>query len=1119
MARFYGLLIVRDKAGNERAPLVIAQETVSIGGDPGCDIQIAGLQPRHLVLLCDLSDTGGISLVNTSSAPIVVEQRQKVEHRLPSGGGNGTGGAEPPRRRQVLSGAACPVNNETLIFLDGCELEVRLAPAVRDRPQEEDARADATFSLEVGRVLMPIEQAAGQPARPGQQPLATLVLKPGDERAIELKATSTASHGQDIFFHDIVVAPDAPLRLAASQPGAGARVPLQPAPPWVRLKERRMNLQTQVVDRATDYNAILLTPPRSPSSRAGSYTFQIEARSSLGLAKAGNPPRFQVTLLPYVDLQTTLRRRKITAWRQGMYGLEIQNSSNWPVPMILDLSNREDALTYDVAAIARDRPVQVDRQGDLPVFVVEPIAPGETVAMTIAARPRRRWPFGRSASYPFTLTASVDIADRGELLAQQAGSAAGYKHLLDLVVQNERSVAPVQIEAELVQRRLPYWLLLVLLVLLVLLAVLMLPAIPLTVADRVARYRPEPVAGGALRQAIVVDGQVVASRTVTLRSPLAGTLARISVPESCKPSLSAATSDACRLGAAGPVALIDADAQLAQLDETLRLLDKTSQTITGMEAQWRIADAKASADLEQARRELARVGPEGGESALRQAAEQVQTAQENLADVQDRLSQEKTAAEIARSKAATDLQKAQRELQEAKSNLAWVQKHDTHPTEQYMVGGQLVPRPLTTAEKQQFADVLANAERVVSDAEQVYNLSINAYEVAKEREVTQIQQASRALEEAREHSEAAARGGTAELLAAEGALGQAEVAAEAAGQQGDEQIAAALDTARSVFNQLRKDNPLLLGPPERLADGDLSRGLPLADLQQYVQKIDGAITTTQQLLFGAEPPPHAPGAEPKPQANGLADLPPEQAIGFRNSEFDKRRAAQQARKFQRIDAMLSTLEALRGLTALVQDSVKRLQRLAIPAGAHVVQLHARVGDQLAANAPLLTYYVDPPAPQVIAGVDPKQLGGLQPQAQVYSSTAALPITTTIVSLPALFDGDGRPQTISQTIVLSGPIALPLYTPVKVRLTRTILSDAPLIVPERAIVGEGADTAVIVRRPVVSAGDWLAVLVPSLGALQLDERLPVRVDARADGKAAVTLPRHDLLRAGDYVLVR
>ena len=107
----------------------------------------------------------------------------------------------------------------------------------------------------------------------------------------------------------------------------------------------------------------------------------------------------------------------------------------------------------------------------------------------------------------------------------------------------------------------------------------------------------------------------------------------------------------------------------------------------------------------------------------------------------------------------------------------------------------------------------------------------------------------------------------------------------------------------------------------------------------------------------------------------------------------------------------------------------------------------------------------------------------------------------------------------RTIVLSGPIALPLYTPVKVRLTRTILSDAPLIVPERAIVGEGADTAVIVRRPVVSAGDWLAVLVPSLGALQLDERLPVRVDARADGKAAVTLPRHDLLRAGDYVLVR
>jgi hypothetical protein len=125
----------------------------------------------------------------------------------------------------------------------------------------------------------------------------------------------------------------------------------------------------------------------------------------------------------------------------------------------------------------------------------------------------------------------------------------------------------------------------------------------------------------------------------------------------------------------------------------------------------------------------------------------------------------------------------------------------------------------------------------------------------------------------------------------------------------------------------------------------------------------------------------------------------------------------------------------------------------------------------------------------------------------------------IGQLPALYDSTGKPQAISQTLVLSGDLGLlPLYTPVKARVTHVVQDFAELIVPEGAIVGEGENTAVLVRRPIVDANHWLALMFPPIAALRLDARIPIQAGARAGGKAVVTVADQQL-RPGDRVLVK
>lgn len=1142
MARFYGLLIIRampdpsQPAANAVVPQVstrvLAQETLTIGSDLSCDIQLRGLQARHALLLCDFeNDTdagnsnlnqsgfdsykGGISLINISSTQITIEQRLKAELQTDSNGANGIEQhvAQLSRQLTLQTGEICPINSETLIDLGRYQLEVRLAPGMYDRPSA-DKKEEVAFRLEVGRTLLPVEAAPAalaQAAQPDYQ--AELLLRPGEEQALDLKVTSVARNVQSITFRS-------PRRIDDN----GDQLP---TPSWIALASTGdVNLQTSTqFDRATTNNALVLTPPRRPTSTAGRYELEIAAHSSLALAKSDETSKICITLLPYVELAATMRQRKLTALRRGNYRLEIQNNSNWNVSIRLDLSNHEDALEYDITASTHNRTHQVERKNGTSVFVIAPIVAGEQIELALTAWPKHRWPLGRTRSLPFTLRIIPDINDRGDWLEQQVGSAAGYKLLQEQLTQNDRSVAPITIEAELVQRRLPYLPLLILTLLLIVVVVLAIPAIPLTFIDLVKFYHTTRISSGTLVQPFNVTGQVVAGNAATLRAPLAGELTQLSVPANCQPSITIVSLEGCRFDQGGPIALISIAPQLGQLDEMQRQLDKTSQTITNTEVLWRVGNDKARVNLDRARQELSRVGPAGGESELRQADDQLQTAAANLDDVRNQMSQEKTKAELTLAQATADLQAAQHAVEVALHNRDWVDQHGTHPTEQYMMDGQLVPRPLTTAEKQQFREAVTPLEHARNNADQAFAIAQNAVKIAKQHEISQIQQAERLLNDARIRHDAAAQGTTAEVLAAETALNQAEVEATTANQQGADQLATALDTARTAFNQLRQNFPLILDPPDLPVDDPCPQPSPPAEIRKEVELVESQIIVTQRLIARGDSPTQIDGQGTLATQKTIKPLDPIQASMFRNSKFDEELNIQQRDRQAQIDALLLAIHAVRDLSTRVRDWLTHIQRITLCANSHVVQVHAQVGDQIVAGSPLLTYYVNKPKPQVIASIDPKQIMGLQAHVTI-SITSTNPLTHDIALLPPLLNSAGQPQTISQTIILTPEVTLPLYTPVTVHMHRVILLDAPLMVPERAIFGDGTNTTVIVRRPLLLPRTFLLTFLPGLLELQFDEQIPVRIDGRANGLVAITVissdgvgTAPDRLQQADQILVR
>jgi len=370
MPRLYGMVIRRKLVAGqppEEKEFPIDRATKSIGNAAGCDIplddpDLSAVEMTYAMLICDLGDArgrGGISLVNTSPWPIAMFQAAAVEAVRRDGepvasrsGQNNRRRPGAPRQEQLASGQTWAIDNGTIARIGSYELEFRLAPFVPDRRKIEADLVATPFRIELAPQLTPVDPLVGAAAAGEAEAISQgRILKPGDEAVLLVQVSNTINNVQDITFRAIT---EEQVAAPASSQATALSLRYLPAPGWISFARPRINLQTSDVGRPVSQAIIVLKPPRSPLSRAGQHTFQIAADSNRS-GRAMEPQLLQITLLPYVELKTTMRRAKVTARRRGDFALEIQNNSNWPVPLLIELRNREDALEYELFAVDRDR--------------------------------------------------------------------------------------------------------------------------------------------------------------------------------------------------------------------------------------------------------------------------------------------------------------------------------------------------------------------------------------------------------------------------------------------------------------------------------------------------------------------------------------------------------------------------------------------------------------------------------------------------------------------------------------------------------------------------------------------------------------------------------------------
>ncbi|MGQ9656951.1 MAG: COG1470 family protein [Fimbriimonadales bacterium] len=133
---------------------------------------------------------------------------------------------------------------------------------------------------------------------------------------------------------------------------------------------------------------ILIRPPRSTESRAGTYPILVRARSlengGTGLAQAS------VTIRPYsmLTLEITPKRGIASPLRKRVpYELSIENYGNTEQTVQLHVSDPEDEVVFE---LERER---------------TPLAPGETQSVWVYAQPRRMPTLANPALFSFTATA------------------------------------------------------------------------------------------------------------------------------------------------------------------------------------------------------------------------------------------------------------------------------------------------------------------------------------------------------------------------------------------------------------------------------------------------------------------------------------------------------------------------------------------------------------------------------------------------------------------------------------------------------------------------------------------------------------------------------------------
>jgi HlyD family secretion protein len=555
-----------------------------------------------------------------------------------------------------------------------------------------------------------------------------LVVQPKIECKPEPKALTIAAGGVGTLTLTLVNRADRAINIALSWIGDG--FPGEPS-----FSEQRVGLMHEPgAEQREKTIAVTVLVPRRYSSFAGEHRFWIKVDYTETFP--GSEPELievPVVILPYVAFESSVVPEVVEARGRGRYDLHLANRGNVTLPLRIMVTDREQALRHDVPAARtaratgrttgrttgrRTSPERAQRAAEIDIL------PGENRRVPVYIAPKRWRLVGRRRDYKFGFV--VLQHHDGDSLRQVTGVPLSDEDVERTLA--DPSAQPQRLEAELVQRPISPWAVLLALLPLVLLAAWFLA------------LRPEKVIARPTVE-FTFDGRVVPA--VSSTSPLVfardGQLAELLV----KPG--------DRVTQGQSIARLRSDEQKKAVEQAELQLEHARTNLTNAERQ-RDLDLKAATQaLDQAQKDLKRLEPGGRDDVLKAATKARDEAEQAYRQAIEQGSSIKAAAQAKLEQAKASVLAAQQEYQQAERDRDWVRRKKSHPREWINNdAGDPIARPLTDVEKQQFEDAVEVAQLKLDETGKQQNSAIQELQLALKQEETLVKGAEQNREQADE---------------------------------------------------------------------------------------------------------------------------------------------------------------------------------------------------------------------------------------------------------------------------------------------------------------------------------------------------------------------------------
>ncbi len=300
---------------------------------------------------------------------------------------------------------------------------------------------------------------------------------------------------------------------------------------------------------------------------------------------------------------------------------------------------------------------------------------------------------------------------------------------------------------------------------------------------------------GSIDRILQINGRVTPVDLVRLSFHITGRVAMVNFKR----------GDSVKAG--DVLAELQQDEQLEALRDAEDQLTSAQRDLENEKTRQAKAIKQAELDLEQAGEDLQRLLPGGEDDPIRKAQDELEEAIRASKTEKDTASEAKTNAEYTVLKNTEALQDQQRNYSKAWWDWDWVQRYGTHPRETIPISGteQTKPRELTEEEKEQFKIALTEAERTLREAERTLAFSQRELDKLREGEINQVDNADEKVLEAQKKLDGLVSGkGNRDLINAQRNVETKRLALEEARATSFNSQIKAVETAQRNLDKARK---------------------------------------------------------------------------------------------------------------------------------------------------------------------------------------------------------------------------------------------------------------------------------------------------------------------------